>query len=453
MSNTSITSSINLSSLGLGSGIDDSSIISQLVAIQTIPLTNMETQASNITSASSAITQFSSLMSTLSSAAQALSDPTQYASFAASSSNSAVVASTTTGAEAGTYSVSVSQLAQAQLTFSSPQASSTDALGDSGTLGITMGGTTDNITVNSTDSLASIASNINSSGLGLTASVVYNGSSYLLQVQGNNTGAANAFSFTDSGFSLGLSNTANTYQAAEDAQATVDGNAVTSPTNQITGAIPGVNLALTATTTSPTTVTVASSPSALESQIQAFVTAYNNVISSGHTDAGYGSTAASSTRLAGDQGIESSLNQLATLITSTVTGADPQYSDLSTAGLTLNNDGTLTFDQSTFASAVATDPTGVEKLFVTDPTTGNNGIMGQLSSAIQSLSVGTTSVLGSEIALYQSQLSSIQTNETALQAQIAQYQTTEQQEFEAMDQTVETERNLFSEVGGTGEFV
>jgi flagellar hook-associated protein 2 len=453
MSNTSITSSINLSSLGLGSGIDDSSIISQLVAIQTIPLTNMETQASNITSASSAITQFSSLMSTLSSAAQALSDPTQYASFAASSSNSAVVASTTTGAEAGTYSVSVSQLAQAQLTFSSPQASSTDALGDSGTLGITMGGTTDNITVNSTDSLASIASNINSSGLGLTASVVYNGSSYLLQVQGNNTGAANAFSFTDSGFSLGLSNTANTYQAAEDAQATVDGNAVTSPTNQITGAIPGVNLALTATTTSPTTVTVASSPSALESQIQAFVTAYNNVISSGHTDAGYGSTAASSTRLAGDQGIESSLNQLATLITSTVTGADPQYSDLSTAGLTLNNDGTLTFDQSTFASAVATDPTGVEKLVVTDPTTGNNGIMGQLSSAIQSLSVGTTSVLGSEIALYQSQLSSIQTNETALQAQIAQYQTTEQQEFEAMDQTVETERNLFSEVGGTGEFV
>jgi flagellar hook-associated protein 2 len=453
MSNTSITSSINLSSLGLGSGIDDSSIISQLVAIQTIPLTNMETQGANITNASSAITQFSSLMSTLSSAAQALSDPTQYASFAASSSSSAVVASTTTGAEAGSYSVSVSQLAQAQLTFSSPQSSSTDALGDSGTLGITMGGTTDNITVNSTDSLATIASNINSSGLGLTASVVYNGSSYLLQLQGNNTGAVNGFSFNESGFSLGLSNPANTYQAAEDAQATVDGNAVTSSTNQITGAIPGVNLALTATTTSPTTVTVASSPSALESQIQAFVTAYNNVISSGHTDAGYGTTAASSTLLAGDQGIESSLSQLATLITSSVTGADPEYSDLSTAGLTLNSDGTLTFDQSTFASAVAADPNGVEKLFVTDPTTGNNGIMGQLSSAIQSLSVGTTSVLGSEIALYQSQLSSIQTNETALQAHIAQYQTTEQQEFEAMDQTVETERNLFSEVGGTGEFV
>jgi flagellar hook-associated protein 2 len=453
MSNTSITSSINLSSLGLGSGIDDSSIISQLVAIQSIPLTNMQTKASNITTASSTITQFSSLMSSLNSAALALSDPTQYASYAASSSSSAVVASTTTGATAGSYSVAVSQLAQAQVSFSSPQSSSTAGLGFTGSLGITLGGTTDNITVNPGDSLATVASEISSSGLGISASVVYDGSSYRLQVQGQNTGAANAFSFTESGFSLGLSNPTNTYQAAEDAKATIDGVAVTSATNQITGAIPGVNLALTATTASPTTVTVASSPTAIETQIQSFVTAYNNVISAGHTDAGYGTTAASSTLLAGDQGIETSLNQLATLVTSSVSGADANYTDLSTAGLTLNSNGTLSFNQGTFASAVTADPTGVEKLFVTDPSTGSHGLMGQLSTVIQSLSVGSSSVLQSEVQAYQTQLKNISSSETTLQARIAQFQATEQQEFEAMDETVNEERSLFSEVGGTGEFV
>ncbi len=460
MSNTSITSSINLSSLGLGSGIDDASIISQLVAIQSAPLTNLQTEQSNVTSASQTITQFSSLMSSLNSAAQALSDPTQYASYTATSSSPAVVASTTTGAQAGSYSVSVSQLAQSQLTFSDPQSSSTAALGFSGTLGITVGSSTQSITVNPGDSLATIASEISSSGLPVSASVVYDGSSYRLQVQGTNTGAANAITYNESGFSLGLSDPSNTYQAAQDAQATVDGNAVTSSTNQITGAIPGVTLALTGTTTnagtgssSPATVTVASSPSALETQIQAFVTAYNNVVSAGHTDAGYGTTTATNSLLTGDQGIETSLNQLSTLVTSTVAGADPAYSDLSTVGVTFNNNGTLSFSTSAFGAAVAADPSGVEKLFVTDPTTGSTGIMGQISNAIQSLSVNSNSVLQSETQAYQTRLTSIQSDETALQARIAQYQTTMQQEFEAMDETVNEDRSLFSQVGGTGEFV
>jgi len=458
MSNTSITSSINLSSLGLGSGIDDSSIISQLVAIQTIPLTALQTEQTNVSSASQTITQFASLMSSLNSAAQTLSDPTQYASYAATSSSPAVVASTTTGAQAGSYDVSVSQLAQAQLTFSSPQTSSTNALGFSGTLGLTVGSSTQSITVNPGDSLATIASEISSSGLPVSASVVYTGSSYRLQVQGLNTGAANAISFNESGFSLGLSDAANTYQAAQDAHATVDGNAITSSTNQITGAIPGVTLALTGTTgtsTSPSTatVTVASDPSTLETSIQAFVTAYNNVISAGHTDAGYGSTTATNTLLTGDQGIRTSLSQLSTLVTSSVAGTDPNYSDLSSAGVTFNSDGTLSFSSSTFQSAIAADPNSVEKLFVTDPTTGSNGIMGQISTAIQSLATNSNSVLQSETQAFQTRITSLKSDETALQARIAQYQTTMQQEFEAMDESVNEDRSLFSQVGGTGSFV
>jgi flagellar hook-associated protein 2 len=286
----------------------------------------------------------------------------------------------------------------------------------------------------------------------LSASVVYDGSNYRLQVQGLNSGAANAITFGESGFSLGLSTPSNTYQAAQDAHAIVNGNAVTSPTNQITGAISGVTLALTATTTSASTITVASNPAALQTTIQSFVTAYNNVIAAGHTDAGYGTTAATNTLLSGDHGIETSLNQLATLVTSSVAGADANYSDLSSAGVTFNSDGTLSFSTSTFQSAVAADPTGVEKLFVTDPSTGSNGIMGQLSTAITSLSTSTNSVLQSESQAFATRLTNLTKDETALQARIAQYQTTMQQEFEAMDESVNEERALFGEVGGTGEF-
>ena len=235
-------------------------------------------------------------------------------------------------------------------------------------------------------------------------------------------------------------------------------NAITSSTNQITGAIPGVTLALTGTTgtsTSPSTatVTVASDPSTLETSIQAFVTAYNNVISAGHTDAGYGSTTATNTLLTGDQGIRTSLSQLSTLVTSSVAGTDPNYSDLSSAGVTFNSDGTLSFSSSTFQSAIAADPNSVEKLFVTDPTTGSNGIMGQISTAIQSLATNSNSVLQSETQAFQTRITSLKSDETALQARIAQYQTTMQQEFEAMDESVNEDRSLFSQVGGTGSFV
>ena len=450
---TSITSSINLSSLGLGSGLDDSSIISQLVAIESAPLTNLKTEATSITSASSTIASFATDLSTLQSAARALADPTQYDVYAATSSSSQVVASTAAGATAGTHSISVSQVAQAQTTYSNAQSSSTNALGISGTLGLTIGGSTVSVPVGSTDSLADIAANITSSGAGVTASVVFDGSQYRLDVQGNSTGVANAISFDESGFSLGLSNAANTYQAAQDTNATVDGISVTSSTNQMSGAIPGVTLAVTGTTAIPTTVSVASDASSLTSKITSFVTAYNAVIAAGHTDAGYGTTAATNSLLANDPGIESSLNQLSGLVASSVTGADSTLSTLGSVGINLENDGTLTLDSSTLAQAVSSDPTGVEKLFVTSASAGMTGIMGSISDAIDTLSTNPDSVLSGDTSYFQSRLTEITTQETAMQARIQAYQTQLQTEFSAADETVNDERSLFTDVGGTGTFM
>jgi flagellar hook-associated protein 2 len=449
----SIASSIDLSSLGLGSGLNDSSLISQLVEIESEPLDTLENQAAGVTNASSTISAFSTTLNSLQTAANTLADPTQYNSYTAASDSSQIVASTTTGATAGTYSVSVSALAESQTTFSNPQASATSALGMSGTLGLSVGGNTINVSVGSGDSLTDIAAAISSSGAPVTASVVYDGSQYRLDVQGTQTGSAGAVAFNESGFSLGLSTPANTYQAAQNASATIDGISVTSATNQISGAIPGVNLALTGITSSPATLTVAASASSLTSNVQAFVTAYNSVVTTGHTDAGYGTTAASSPLLAGDNGIETSLDQLGELVSGTVSTTDTTLTTLASVGISINNDGTLSLDSDTLNQAVQSDPSGVEKIFVTNAAQGMTGIMSTISSTIDALANNSGSVLSGESQMFGDQTKQINTQEAAMEARITQYQTLLQSEFSTTDETVNDDRSLFSDLGGTGTFM
>jgi flagellar hook-associated protein 2 len=448
MSNT-----VSLSSLGLGSGLNDASLISSLVTSAQQPLTAMQAQGTAIQTASQTISSFSTQLLNLQSAASLLSDPLQYASYTATSSNSSIVGSASSSATPGTYNVQVTALAQAQVTYSDPQTSSTSALGLSGTLGLTVNGQSASISVGGGDSLATIASNISSAGLGVTASVVFDGSSYRLQVEGQQSGAANAVSFQENGFSLGLSTPANTYQQAQNASATVNNIAITSATNQVTGAIPGVTLALTGVSSTPATVTVASNPSAIATNIQSFVTAYNAVVTAGHAAIGYGTTAASSPLLAGDSGIQQSLGDLANLVISNVPGADSTFQNLGSIGVTLNNDGTLSLNSSQLNAALASDPTGVEKLFVNAPSSGSTGVMGMISTTINNLAVNPGSPLTAEINSFTSETESLTTQESALQARITQHQTQLEAEFTSMETTVQTEKGLFSDLGGTGTFV
>ena len=447
-----MSNAVNLASLGLGSGLNDAQLITSLVSVMQAPLTSMQTTQSLEQSASSTISGFSATLSGLQSAADALSDATQYASYTATSSSSAVVANASSSATPGTYSVQVQQLAQTQVTYSNPQSSSTAALGMSGTLGITIGGNTVNVPISSGDSLASIATNIASSGAGVSASVAFDGSQYRLQIQGLSSGAANAISFTETGVSFGLPDAANTYQPAQDAKATINNIPVTSSSNQLSGAIPGVTLALTSTMATAGTVTVASNTSTIATKISSFVTAYNAMVTAGHTDTGYGATPATNALLEGNSAIKSALSQVSSLIVSNVPGADASYPNLASVGVTFNNDGSLSLNQATLNSALQADPSGVEKLFVTDPSNGSTGVMGTLNTAINSL-VATSGGLYSETKVFNGQVQTEIKNEAALAARVTQYQNQLEAEFTTMEQNVQNDKSLFSALGGTGTFV
>jgi flagellar hook-associated protein 2 len=441
-----MTNAVNLAALGMG-GIDTTSLVSSLVSIEEQPMNQLQTEQQNLQSAQTTISSFSSALSALSTAATTLSDPSTFSSMTATSSDPSVVATASGTAPPGQWSVSVSAIAQEQRTLSSGFASSTTPLGLSGNLGISLGGgATQSITIAPTDTLSDIAGEIASSGLRVQSSIVYDGSNYHLLVTGLDTGKANAITFDESGLagspSLGLSDPANTIQKAQDASLTVGGIPVTSATNQIANAIPGVTFAVTQPTTSAATVQITADTTTMAQNVQAFVTAYNAVVSAGHAAAGYGTTAASNTILQGDQVIDSSLDQLGSLIGEDVPGTTGAYTTLGSVGISLNTDGTLSLDTTALSSALAADPASVQRLFVTDQSNGSQGVMGAVTSMIESMTTGSSSPIQAELSAFSSRSADLTNDIGNMQEQATAYQTQLQNTFAQMNATLATYKTM-----------
>jgi flagellar hook-associated protein 2 len=438
-----MTNAINLAALGMG-GIDTSGLVSSLVSIEQQPMNQLTTEQQNVQSARATISSFSNTLSALKSAATALSDPLTFSSMKATSSDSSVVATASATAPAGQWTVSVSAIAQEQRTLSIGFGSSTTALGLSGNLGISLaGGASQSVTIASTDTLSDIAGEIASSGLRVQSSLVYDGTNYHLLVTGLDTGKANTITFDESGLSgtpaLGLSDPANTIQNAQDASVLVggpNGINVTSATNQIANAIPGVTFAVTQPTTSPATIKVAGDPTGMEQNVQAFVTAYNAAVSSGHAAAGFGTQTATNTLLQGDQAIDSSLDQLGSLIGEAVPGTSGVYTTLGSVGIALNTDGTLSLDSTKLSAAIAADPVSVQRLFVTDASNGSQGVMAAIGSAIDSMTTGAGAPLQAELNAFSSHNQDLTNDIGNLQQQSTDYQKQLQATFAQMNATL-----------------
>lgn len=181
------------------SGIDDSSLIDQLVALEQDKVTTVQNQVSAYQTQISDYSSLKSAISDLATKAQALSTSDDFGMFTPSSSDSSsVTISGAGGASQDSYNVSVYHLAQSEKMISSDGiiTSQTDALS---TMGITPGTISINgtqITIDSNDTIQDLRSKINSatdsSGnpLGVTASVLQSSSNdFRLVLSANNTGS------------------------------------------------------------------------------------------------------------------------------------------------------------------------------------------------------------------------------------------------------------------------
>jgi flagellar hook-associated protein 2 len=190
---------------GLASGIDTNAIIQQLVAVQQKQVTNLQNQQSTITNQETTFKSIEADLLDLQSQASSLSQSINGvfdARSVTSSDQTIATGAASSDATPGVYSFRVNGLATAQAVasqgFSSPGATITQ-----GTFGIQVGsGPVSNITIdNSNNTLQGLATAINNSGAGVTASIVNDGASsqaYRLLLTSNSTGTSNGISITNS---------------------------------------------------------------------------------------------------------------------------------------------------------------------------------------------------------------------------------------------------------------
>ena len=191
-------------------------------------------------------------------------------------------------AVAGSHTITVSNLASTASYGSNLITNASDLM--SGSLTFTVGGTPTTVTATSGgETLAQLATQINStSGLGLTASVITDPQGSFLSVVSNSSGSAGNFSVSSALTDTSNGNAAVTFpssqgQAGVDASLTVDGVSLTSASNTVTNAIPGVTFQILSAPTPPATPTpvqveITNNNSAVETAVQSLVTDYNKAI-------------------------------------------------------------------------------------------------------------------------------------------------------------------------------
>ncbi len=417
----------------IGSNIDVQSIINAYVSAESTTQSQMQQHVQDLQTESTSISSISSALSTLSSTLSSLTDRNTVQGYMATSSGSEIATSVVGTPQPGSYSVDVLSTAKAYRAYSNALSTSqTSALNLTGVLHIAVGtNSSADVSIAATDSLNDIVSKINSSGLRVSASTFYDGSEYRIQLAGLDTGDANQV--TLSGLDLGFSDTGNMLQQASNAHLKVDNLDVYSPTNQITGAIPGVTLAATANTTSPITVTVASDPQGLSNNIQSMITAYNAVVSKVHTTAGYGTTAASVPGLAGDSTLRGLTDALSDAILTPV-GNDANYTTLGSIGISLQEDGTLKLDQTKLSQALTSNPTAVMNVLAGP--SGGKGVMDILSDLTNSYDESGDGVLANQQSELNDQVNDWNNQIQQEQVRLDNYTAMLQAQFTAMNTSI-----------------
>lgn len=438
---SSISGTGLLSSLGLGTGLDVNAIITALVNAQEAgPQAQITNQTNLDNNKIAGLTALQTTLSGVQSALNELTSASTYATYTTAFSNSSLgTASTLPDASPGTYSLNVTQLAAAQKSVSAAQAST--ATVGTGTLNISVGGKTMNVAVGATDTLSSIASNINngSGNPGVTATIVAGVNGNQLVLTSTSTGSANAFSVSaGSGSSSGVSTLASALNtpstAAANAQLTIDGISVSSPTNSVSGALTGVTLNLS--TTGSSQLTVAQSTTPITTAVNDFVSAYNTYASTVSQLQSYNSTTKVAGVLLGDATLSAVQSQISSVLGSKVSSSS--VGSLANLGITRNADGTLALNSTTLANTLASNPSSVQQLF-----TGASGIATQLSTQVTGFN-SSSGALQSRINNLNKDLTDLTSQQTALNARMAVYQSQLVQQYTGLSSLMSSLNNTSS---------
>ncbi len=435
---------MGISVSGMGSGLDINGLVSQLMSAETRPMTLLKAQQKSVGTKISAYGQLSSALASLQTSLKGLT-PSGLAVHSGSSSSPALTASAGSGATAGNYAVSVTQLAQSHKLLSPGFANDGTDLG-AGTLSIAVAGGAAVQLAPASNSLRDLRDAINASGLAVSASIVSDGSAtgYRLAIAGKDSGAGKTIALSGTGalasfsydpaapVSFGYDGSGNPpavmsqAQAAQDAKLSIDGLNISSPTNTVSGAIAGVTLQLKEVTAAPATVGIARDDAAVKSSVNAFVKAYNELRSLIGSQTAYNEATKTGAALYGDSGPKSILSQLRATITGAVAGAG-SLDTLSDIGLSFQKDGTLTVNDAKLQTAIDTAPADLRALF-----SGADGIATRLGTRLADM-LGQQGVVTTRTEGLNATQRRLSQRETALQARLEAIEARYRAQFTRLD--------------------
>lgn len=440
---------------GLASGMDTNSIIDTLVSLEKRPMAQLQKRQDALKTQVSLLGDLASKLTALSTATDNLSKKGTLALKSASSPTTFSVTPSTGGAS-GRYSVQVLSLASAAKARSQAFATS-DAPITGGTLDLRVQGTNYSVTITDGMALADVAKAINQSGAPLNANLLSDGASTWLSLTNRDTGypltgvPGDALSLTmnttgTQGTALALGVT----QPASNASFTVDGLPMSRTSNDVADAVPGVTLSLKAQGASEDVV-LGYDFDATQKNLQAFVSAYNDVLAAVQKQLAVKAESARASMLAGDSTVRNVQSALQRVVSTTVPGL-AAVRTLADLGVQTNRDGSLTIDATKLQKAIAREPSSVNALFST-ATTGVGDVVGALvdgyTNPVNGLITSRKSGLNDNIKQMDTQLD-------RMDARLATYKANLVRQFSAMESVVSgfksigsfLTNNPFPKIGG-----
>lgn len=461
-----------ITSTGIGSGLDVNSIVTQLMAIESRPLTLLQQGASDLNTQLSAIGTLQSRMSALRDASSALTSVSLWNGTTASSSNAAAVkVSSTSGAAVGSYAVQVQSLASRQNIYSQAFASSSATVGE-GSMTIELGTwsgssfaadgskTPVSITIGAGEtSLTAIRDKINSAGAGVTATIITDANGARLSIASKDTGAASGFRITatettdDGSATTGLSTlgfTATTgspmtrSQSAANASATINGIALSSASNTLEGVADGLTLTLLQTTTTAADVKVAADTDNIKKSIETFVSAFNDVANYIRDQTKYNPDTKVGGTLQGDRLVTSMQAQLRAIVNES-SSASSTFGRLTDIGISFTASGTLSINSTKLTDALGNLPE-LRKVLATDGTTSaNSGIVDRFKDFASS-ALGTEGAFENRNASLKGQLTLNSKSQESLQRRLSQTEERLRRQYQALD-------TAMSQLSGTSAYL
>lgn len=361
---------------GLTTGLDVSSMVTQLMAVERQQGNSILTAQKRSQSLVSTLTSLNTQMKGLGDAAKALAptsilDESAFSAVKATSSDESIAKVVAgKGASAGTLTFSVSSIAQAGSTVSAQTfAGETPLSSEAFEFGVTVGDKTTNVKVGPNAKLADVVAAINKqAGTDVKATMVQVASgTYKLQISSLSTGAQSNVSITDSPnppFASDVLGSFNTLTQGKDTELTVGSGpgafTVTSSTREVKDVLPGVTITpvkADADPLNPTSVTInlTSDADAMADKVAAFVKAANDALGTIDSNSKWDPVKKTGGAFVGD----STTRDLSNRIQSAFVGSSAYLPSM--AGVELQKNGSIKFDKAKFTAAYANDPEAVTK--------------------------------------------------------------------------------------------